>query len=205
MLELVNDLLDVAKMEGGKFDVVLDVGDISAIIAERAESFVPQAKAKNLKLTVDISKNLPKAYFDKVRIKQVLNNLISNAIKYTQHGEITVRAVAENINGDPCDILVSVKDAGIGISEAEGEKLFSRFGQLERGKLATNVKSSGLGLFITRGIVDASGGRIWLKSEGENMGSTFYFTVLLAENIKKGRDKTNLAPSRFSTTKVAHG
>lgn len=205
MLELVNDLLDIAKMESGKFDVVLAEGDISQVITERAEGFRPQAQAKNLKLTVDISRNLPRAYFDKVRIKQVLNNLISNAIKYTESGEIIVSVAAENINGDPVDILVSVIDTGIGISEEEGEKLFSRFGQVERGKLATNVKSSGLGLFITRGIVEGSGGRIWYKSEGENMGSTFYFTVLLAQNLKKGQDKMNPVPSRFSTMKVAHG
>ncbi len=205
MLELVNDLLDVSKMEAGKFDVVLDEGDIAEAIVERVESFKVMASAKGLSLVSKVGKNLPRAYFDKVRIKQVLNNLVSNAIKYTQHGEIIVSADVETVNGDPADIVVSVSDTGIGISEEEGEKLFLRFGQLERGKLATNVKSSGLGLFITKGIVEASGGKIWYKSEGENMGTTFYFTVLLAQNLKKDQGKMNVSASRFSTTKVAHG
>jgi len=206
MLELVNDLLDVAKMESGKFDVVLEEGDLTNVILERAESFRPQTEAKKLKLTIDVQKNLAKAYFDKVRIKQVLNNLISNAIKYTKSGEITVKVAQEHVNGIGADILVSVTDTGIGIDPDEGERLFARFGQLERGRMITNVKSSGLGLFIAKGIVEAQGGRIWYKSDGANTGTTFYFTVPLVENVKKGVNKNQVGQSvGYSTTRVAHG
>ncbi len=185
MLELVNDLLDVAKMESGKFDVIAGPGDLAEVIEERVESFQPQAQERSLKLTVEIEKNLPKAYFDRVRTKQVLNNLLSNAIKFTQSGEINVRANSELVNGNPIDILVSVADTGIGMDPEEASRLFSRFGQLARGPRVVTLKGSGLGLYIAKGIIEAQGGRIWFKSEGSGMGTTFYFTVLIAANQKE--------------------
>jgi len=182
MLELVNDLLDVAKMEADKFDVISESGDLAIVIAERVESFKPQVAERGLKLNLVVDRNLPKAYFDKVRIKQVINNLISNALKFTQAGEITVKVSQEVVNGNPIDILVAVSDTGIGIDREEANKLFSRFGQLVMGRRTVALKGSGLGLYIAKGIVEAQGGRIWFKSEGAGLGSTFYFTVPIADN-----------------------
>lgn len=181
MLELVNDLLDVAKVEVGKFDVICAEGDISEVIRDRVESFGAQLAAKNLKVSVLVDENLPRAWFDKVRIKQVLNNLLSNALKYTDHGEIKAKAAVEAVNGVPIDILVSVADTGIGIEESQIAKLFSKFGQLESGRANAGLKSSGLGLFIAKKIVETSGGKIWVESAGLGAGSTFYFTVPLAK------------------------
>src|SRR3990167_11449858 len=84
MLELVNDLLDVAKLEAGKFDVICENGRLEEAVSERGQNYNPLAAFKGLKLSLEIEENLPQAYFDKIRIKQVLNNLLSNAIKYTQ-------------------------------------------------------------------------------------------------------------------------
>ncbi len=200
MLELVNDLLDVAKLESGKFDIVAASDDLGAVIKERAESFEPVAAAKSLKITVDIEEGLPQGYFDKIRTKQVLNNLLSNAVKYSESGAITVSAKKEVVNGSAVDILVSVADTGIGIDAEDIPKLFSRFGQLAAGRKAGATKSSGLGLFIAKGIVEGQGGKIWCQSQGAGSGSTFYFTVPIAKVEKRTARET---PIVFSTKKVA--
>ena len=183
MLEVVNDLLDVAKMEAGKFDVISEAGDLKDAIRDRAEAFKSLAAAKNLKITLEIEENLPKAYFDKVRIKQVLNNLLSNAVKFSNSGEIKIKASPQQDKSAPMDIVVSVTDLGIGIEPDEGDKLFSRFGQLVRGSRSLAAKGSGLGLYIAKGIVEAMGGSIWYESEGAGYGSTFYFTVPAADSV----------------------
>ncbi len=184
MLELVNDLLDASKLEAGKFDVICEKGDIAAAVKERVEIFKPAASEKNLKLTVEVEKELPEGYFDKIRIKQVLNNLLSNALKYTDRGEIKVRVEKEVIDGHAVDILVSIADTGIGIEPDQIRTLFSKFGQLMSGRGRAGLKSSGLGLYIARGIVEAWSGKIWGKSQGAGAGSTFYFTVPIADELK---------------------
>lgn len=199
MLELVNDLLDVAKLESGKFDIVCENGDLGAVIREKVESFMPQAETRNLKIVTSIDANLPKAYFDKIRTRQVINNLLSNAVKYTESGTVTVSAKGEVVNGAVVDILVSVVDTGIGIEADDIGKLFSRFGQLAAGRSAGASKSSGLGLFIAKGIVEGQGGKIWVESPGGGSGSTFYFTVPAARE----ETKTSENPIVFSTKKVA--
>jgi len=200
MLEVVNDLLDVAKMETGKFDVISEAGDLKDAIRDRAEAFKSLASAKNLKITAEIEENLPKAYFDKVRIKQVLNNLLSNAVKFTKSGEIKIKVSCQEDKNIPMDILVAVTDTGIGIEPDEGDKLFSRFGQLVRGSRSLAAKGSGLGLYIAKGIVEAMGGSIWYESEGAGMGSTFYFTVPLADSVP---DYKAAATDRVIINKVA--
>src|SRR3990170_1877717 len=200
MLEVVNDLLDVAKMEAGKFDVILEVGDLQDVIRDRAEAFKSLAADKNFKITAEIEENLPKAYFDKVRIKQVLNNLLSNAVKFTKSGEIKIKVSCQEDKNIPMDILVAVTDTGIGIEPDEGDKLFSRFGQLVRGSRSLAAKGSGLGLYIAKGIVEAMGGSIWYESEGAGMGSTFYFTVPLADSVP---DYKAAATDRVIINKVA--
>lgn len=201
MLELVGDLLDVAKMEAGKFEVVCEYADLALDLYEITEAFKPVAEAKNLKLTVSIDDDLPKSYYDRIRLKQVINNLVSNAIKYTDSGEIVVKAAAEEVNSEAVDILVSVGDTGIGIEKSEAERLFSRFVQLKSGHTRAGQKSSGLGLFIAKGIIEAIGGKIWVESAGAGFGSTFYFTVPLGKS--RGKDQGNEGII-FSTKRVAH-
>lgn len=201
MLDLVNDLLDVAKVEAGKFDIICDEGDLTEVIMERVEFVRPQAVSRNLKLEVSVASDLPRAWFDKVRMKQVITNLLSNAMKFTDQGTITVKAVAREVNGQPIDILVSVVDTGIGISQDQVARLFSRFGQLESTRSKAGQKSSGLGLYITKKIVEASGGKVWVESAGLGAGSTFYFTVPLAGVAKKTRSDQNTTFG-FTSSKV---
>lgn len=188
MLKLVNDLLDAAKIEAGKFDVICESGDLAEVVSERVESFRPVALEKNLKLEVEIEKDLPKAVFDKVRTKQVLNNLLSNAFKYTDSGSVRVKVAKEIAHSTPVDILVSVEDTGIGLDREEIERLFSKFGQLESGRGKAGIKSAGLGLYIAKEIVEAMDGKIGVKSRGAGYGSTFYFTVPVVETVKMNVD-----------------
>ena len=106
MLDLVSDLLDVAKIEAEKFDVISEAGDLAALIEAEVESFRPLAEEKNIKLLAKIDCDLPTASFDKIRMRQVLNNLIANAVKFTDAGTVTVKVGKEVVDGYPVDILV---------------------------------------------------------------------------------------------------
>lgn len=175
MLELVNDLLDVAKIEAGKFDLNLQQYDLVEVINDQAKAFRPQAEVKHLGIGV----TAPPKYmmkFDRVRIGQVLGNLLSNAIKYSDSGQIDINL---NINAGEKTAVVSIKDTGIGVTREDLADLFSKFKQLKTGDRSR--KGTGLGLVVSKGIVDAHGGRIWAESAGENLGSTFSFSLPLEE------------------------
>lgn len=174
MLELVNDLLDVAKIEAGKFDLNLQEYDLSDVINQSVSVFMPQAQAKHLALNF-ITPGSIKIKFDKVRIGQVLSNLLSNAIKYTDSGQVDINLTKD---ADKQEVVVSIKDSGLGVSREDLAVLFSKFKQL-RG-FDSSRKGTGLGLVVSRGIVEAHGGRIWAESAGENLGSTFSFSLPLA-------------------------
>jgi PAS domain S-box-containing protein len=171
MLELVNDLLDVAKIEAGKFEINKQDYDLVGIIKDAIQVFMPQAQMKHLALNI-ITPEVLKVQCDKVRIGQVLNNLISNAIKYTDSGQVDIGAEVQTAKSR---VVVSIKDSGVGVSREDLAQLFSKFKQL---KSADNArKGTGLGLVVSKGIVEAHGGQIWAESAGENMGTTFYFSI----------------------------
>ncbi len=173
MLELVNDLLDVAKIEAGKFDLNLQEYDLVSVLKEQIKTFEPQAEAKRLALNfIGPEKQLVK--FDRVRIAQVMNNLLSNSIKYTDSGQIDVNLSVEEKEHR---VVVSIKDTGIGVSREDLSVLFSKFKQLQ--SYDQTRKGTGLGLVVSKGIVEAHAGQIWAESVGENMGSTFYFSLPL--------------------------
>ncbi|MBU3967915.1 MAG: cell wall metabolism sensor histidine kinase WalK, partial [Euryarchaeota archaeon] len=116
---------------------------------------------------------LPKIEGDAQRIKQVFNNLLTNAVKYTPNkGRIEVEIKEEKKH-----ILVSISDTGMGIPEEEHEKIFEKFYTVGGKSLMRESERMGLGLTIAKGIVEAHGGRIWVKSDGEGKGSSFYFTL----------------------------
>ena len=203
MLDLVNDLLDVDKIEAGKFQVFKKPGDIKKIIKQRAESFSSLAAESRLEIVENITADVPDQMpLDDMKITQVFNNIISNAIKFTPPGgKITlsafvckrdddVGALAENLKlpwpifnkGNVCaadELVISISDTGMGIPEAEISKLFNKFQQLSTAS-KSEKKGSGLGLVIVKGIVEAHGGRVDVVS-GEGKGTTFYFTLPLGE------------------------
>jgi signal transduction histidine kinase len=171
MLELVNDLLDVAKIEAGKFDLNSQDYDLATTVKDQIKAFVPQASAKHVAINY-LGPEKITAKFDRVRIAQVLNNLFSNAIKYSDSGQVDVNIVHEVPEKR---IVVSVKDSGIGVSKEDLSVLFSKFKQLNSSD--AKRKGTGLGLVVSKGIVEAHGGQIWAESPGENLGTTFLFSL----------------------------
>jgi signal transduction histidine kinase len=202
MLSLVNDLLDVAKLEAGKFQILKKQADIKAVVEQRVASFKTLAEQNNLTLKSNLDASLPKTFeFDEHKIAQVLNNFISNAIKFTDAGgSITVSAFKLPANKDlaqavveksliwpgikpgvsfPTDqVVLATTDTGSGIPADKISKLFNKFVQLES-SARSEKKGTGLGLVICRGIAEAHGGTIGLFSE-EGEGTTFYITLPLS-------------------------
>ncbi len=202
MLDLVNDILDAAKLQAGKFEISREPADIEEVIANRISFFNITAADKKIHLASSIGKNMAKDIpFDVQRIKQVLNNLISNALKFTnESGSVTVSAFTHEagvqVNSEaekagvalqeplpedafatiPKSLVVAVSDTGIGIASDNRSQLFNKFKQLNNKTLVTNIKGTGLGLAIARGIVVEHGGIIDLVSKVD-VGTTFYFTL----------------------------
>ncbi|MCU0698420.1 MAG: response regulator [Myxococcaceae bacterium] len=178
LLGLINDLLDVARAEAGKFE--LSHGPLlpAAIVTDVVTLHRARASAKGLSLSaqVDVPSSL-RLLGDALRLRQVLGNLVSNAIKFTERGGVEVRCegVAE---GQSWRLRFTVKDTGPGISEADQARLFVPFSQL-----TADTAGTGLGLAISRQVVDAMGGRLLLSSK-LGTGSTFGFEVLLAETAQ---------------------
>lgn len=173
MLELVNDLLDVAKVEAGKFDLNIQEYDLSEIISDEVATFKAQAESKHLGLNF-ITPGSIKVKCDKIRIGQVISNLLSNAIKYTDSGQVDVHL---SVDSEKQHVVVAIKDSGLGVSREDLAVLFSKFKQLK--SFDRTKKGTGLGLVVSRGIIEAHHGKIWAESAGENLGSTFSFSLPL--------------------------
>ncbi len=196
MLSDISTLLDAAKMENGKYTVTKEPYDIAKIIEDTKALFVSEAEEKKVKIVTDIEAPLQKASLDPLRMSQVLNNLISNSLKYTPEGGTITISAKQNINdhlpttGTNPGILLAVADTGVGIPKEKQGLLFSKFGQAhsdtEQGK-----KGTGLGLFISKGIVEAHGGSIFLESQ-ENKGTKISFTLRIAEDQKSEKPESKL-------------
>jgi signal transduction histidine kinase len=172
LLEQIGQILDAAKIESGKFTINKIPSDIGQVIQDSVETFASQAQKQQILLTPDVASPLPKVEIDPLRMSQVLNNLISNSLKFTPpSGKITVSAKVEN-----GEMIVSVSDTGAGIAEEEQASLFSKYYQAKSAPGQTSKKGTGLGLFITKGIVEAHGGTIGIISKpGE--GTNIYFKL----------------------------
>ncbi len=169
MNRLIGDLLDVASIDAGKLAVAPSQGDPASVIAEALDLFRAAATSKDITLVSEVTPGTLPAYFDPDRMAQVLANLISNSVKFTPPGG-NVRVTAEPI-GD--HVQFAVTDSGTGIPEHLLERIFERFWQIHE----HDGRGMGLGLYISRCIVLAHGGRIWAESKlGEY--STIYFTLL---------------------------
>jgi signal transduction histidine kinase len=170
LLGLINDVLDLSKIEAGQLTLSADSYSLEALVHTVFGAVEPLAKEKKLAFQVEVAHNLPTVHGDERRITQVLLNLVGNAIKFTDQGEVTIKASAED-----GFFTVAVCDTGPGISELEQAKIFGEFHQSDSS--STRKKGgTGLGLTIAKRIIEMHGGRIWVQSvEGE--GSTFSFTL----------------------------
>ncbi|OIO46111.1 hypothetical protein COU05_03635 [bacterium (Candidatus Gribaldobacteria) CG10_big_fil_rev_8_21_14_0_10_37_21] len=173
MVELINDLLNVSKIEEGRFLNKPTKESLSKIIEEALSLWVGSAKRKGLILTFQKSKGRsPAVLVDKEKIILVLHNLIENSIKYSNYGEIIIKIDFEKENHR---FIVSVKDGGEGIPKEEQEKVFTRFFRASNAS-KIDTEGTGLGLYIAKHIIQSHGGKIWFESE-EGKGTTFYFTL----------------------------
>ena len=177
LLSLINDILDMSKIEANKLEIQHDEFEFESIIKNIETVIEVKAKEKEQKLLVDVSKNIPqKLIGDELRLMQVVNNLLSNAIKFTpEEGIINVKFDTIDVNGDDIVIEVRVKDSGIGITDEQKKRLFDSFEQAD-GSVARKFGGTGLGLTISKNIVELMGGAIDVISEPGN-GSEFIFTA----------------------------
>jgi signal transduction histidine kinase len=175
MLQLINDLLDISAIESGKLDLEFQNIDPNLYLKENYSANSILAKAKSINLDLDIPDTLPQLRCDPNRVTQVINNLITNAIKFS-YPETTI-TIHARVNDN--DVEISVEDQGQGIPEAEIPKIFAEFGRSSVQSTA-GEKSTGLGLAIVKRIVEAHNGRIWVESE-TGRGTTFFFNLPLTQ------------------------
>jgi signal transduction histidine kinase len=172
--QLVSELQELSLADAGELKLTYQPEDITTLIEEAVTAARTQAKAKKIKLSTAFTADLPKVNIDAYRIRQVLNNLLANAIAHTgRQGSITVRAQRK-----ADEAIISMTDTGEGISAADLPNIFERFYRVDKSR-ARSTGGSGLGLTIAKRLVEAHGGRIWAESE-PGKGSTFSFTLPVA-------------------------
>lgn len=183
MVKLVNNLLNISRLESGKVEIEPRMVSLSGLIAEAVEKLSSLAKSYRCDMTFKKPEGDPvEAYVDPELLHQVIQNLLSNAIRYSGKGRSKAKVEVE-LKERKDDYLVSVKDNGIGISGADREKMFQKFFRADNARRRV-TEGSGLGLYVSKMIVEVSGGKIWFESEGEDKGTCFYVTI-----PKKGGDK----------------
>lgn len=170
LLNLINDVLDLSKIEAGRFTLSLNEYSIGDVVHTVFNSVEALAAEKNLELKVTVPPNLAKGKGDQQRIVQVLLNLLGNAIKFTEEGEVGVEATISD-----GEFFVSVSDTGSGLSEADQKRIFKEFHQVN-GSSTREKGGTGLGLSIAKKIIEMHGGRLWVEST-LGKGSTFRFTL----------------------------
>ena len=170
LLGLINDVLDLSKIEAGQLVLSLDDYSIKNVVHSVFSVVEPLATEKSLALKVELPKDLPTAHGDERRLTQVLLNLVGNAVKFTDSGEVVIEAAASN-----GAYTLSVRDTGPGIDPADQVKIFEEFQQAD-GSSTKAKGGTGLGLSIAKRIVAMHGGRIWVES-APGCGSTFFMNV----------------------------
>ncbi len=192
LLTIINDILDFSKIEAGKLELEEQPFDLSDCVDSAIALFRVQTADKGLKLTHQINADVPKAICgDVTRLRQVLVNLLGNAIKFTDAGEVAVRVRLQPHDDDkpvkstqdrPVKIHFSVRDTGIGIPPERVDRLFRAFSQVDA-STTRKYGGTGLGLVVSRRLCEMMGGSLWVESEGvPGRGSTFHFTILVQES-----------------------
>jgi signal transduction histidine kinase len=172
LLAITNNLLDITRIEAGRIELTLQRVNIINIIENVSSELQPRLNAKKQMLILDAASEVPLVLVDETRTSQILNHILSNAIKYTaEKGKITIKLA---ITEEQQFVLVSIADTGIGITPADQSKIFRSFYRASNVYLA-GESGTGLGLSITRSLVELQGGKVWFESE-LGKGSTFYVT-----------------------------
>ncbi|SFD05484.1 ATP-binding protein [Butyrivibrio sp. YAB3001] len=176
LLSLINDILDISKIESGKMHLTEQEYDVNSLLQGFVTMIKIRSNEKNLYFNLDIDEKIPqRLYGDMGKIKQIVLNLLTNAVKYTQEGGFTLTVRALSITNDMCNLCFSVKDTGIGIKPEDIDKLFVAFERLDEQK-NVNIQGTGLGLDISRHFAEILNGKLSCESD-YGKGSTFTFTV----------------------------
>lgn len=193
---LIDDLLDFSKIESGSMQIRPQVMEIEPLFKEAISSMEPWSKSRGVALKLDVARNVPAAYADGDRVLQIVNNLISNAIKFTPAGgTVTLRAKKAEESGKSV-IQVEVQDTGRGIDATDQKRIFERFVQLKNNQ-KSDIRGTGLGLSICRALIELHKGRLWVESPppGAPNGSMFAFTLPGVERTTTTSSRTE-APVR---------
>ena len=191
LLELVNDILDLSKVEAGQ--MVLNIQPFSLVAALKASLKMVRDRAsqQEIALTLEVDPGLDEIEGDQLRVKQVIENLLTNAVKFTPRGgRVTVSARRRDGEAEVC-----VADTGMGIAEADRERIFKSFQQGGRGNNAVEIEGTGLGLNLCKQFLELHGGRIWVDSEVPH-GSRFWFVL----PMHQGNGSSSLAPADRQVT-----
>lgn len=176
LLSIINEILNSSKIESGKMELVKDNYEISSLLNDLYNMIGVRAKGKGLSLSFDIDPSIPTAYYgDDLRIRQVLVNLLTNGVKYTQQGSVTLR-VSGRVDGENAILRFSVKDTGIGIKEEDLGKLFARFERIDEVK-NRHIEGTGLGMSIAMQLLNLMGSELKVES-AYGKGSEFYFDLV---------------------------
>jgi signal transduction histidine kinase len=175
-ISLIDDLLNASRIERGKMEFFFEKADLAELARITYDQLLPQAKMRKIELIYNVpTEALPAVMMDKEKVRQVINNMVDNAIKYTKQGSVTM-----SIEKTPTDLVMKVKDTGRGVDPKIAPTLFSKY---TRGKdAATAATGLGLGLYVAKVIIEQNHGRIWVESEGEGK-----------EDFEHAQDKVNHA------------
>lgn len=198
LLALINDILDYSKIEAGKLELSVHPFSLEDALHSVSGLFEYSIVQKGMEIHIDFDPSIPdRMEGDSLRLSQILNNLVGNAVKFTEHGDIVIRAKKVDYHGNNICIECSVSDTGIGMTEEELERLFHAFTQTD----ASNTRKyggTGLGLAISRQLVEMMKGKIWVEST-KGKGTTFYFTVQLTQ---LNYEKAPMSIETFATNRI---
>ena len=182
LLLILNDLLDLSKIEAGHVELLIEDQDLSGLLREMHDSYGPMLRQKGLEPILSVSEDLSGHWrIDAYRLRQVISNLMSNALKFTDQGAITLGGQVNWPSPDEAIVTLTVSDTGIGIPRDKIDRLFEKFVQVD-GSTTRQYGGTGLGLAICRELVSMMGGRIWIEST-EGAGSTFYVQLPLTRSL----------------------
>lgn len=181
LLGIINDILDFSKLEAGKIKIEYERISIENILSYITSMIMKNCEDKGIELFVKLNSKIPKWLMgDEMRLKQVLINLAGNAAKFTQCGEIVITGDIESEDENKINLIFTIKDTGIGMSSEEKKKIFQAFSQADS-SISRKFGGTGLGLIISKNLVEIMGGKIWFESEA-GVGSSFYFNVELKKD-----------------------
>lgn len=184
LLTLINDILDLSKIEAGKFEMQRSAVDVRSVFREIDQLFSLRIKEQGLDFFVAVADDIPEAlHLDEVRVRQILMNLLGNAVKFTEAGHIRVSAAVDNRQEDLLDLILTVEDTGVGIAEEDQELIFDVFSQ-QSGQDVEKYGGTGLGLSITKKLTELMNGTVEVAST-KGQGSTFTITLKQVEAVVK--------------------